>query len=215
MKRIMLILSVVCLLCGRPLFAQAGGPDAARLKDISKSLGLSTDFQALVEIRVGDGDMSFLMRIYASEKATRTEMELPGGVGTMTTLTIDNNGQNDVYMLSPAQKSYTKLPKPEALAKVTAQKTQDVQVVSLGKETKNGLPCEKIKVTQGDNQLFAWVTERDGKKEPVCLEMKEGLLSVAMTFKEYVPGSQEPGLLKLPADYQEANPFEAILNIVK
>jgi hypothetical protein len=217
MKKTMTLLLAFCLLLGLPsLSAQDASPDASRLKEISLALGMGTDFQALVEISVGLGDMAMEMRVYASEKAVRSEMQLPGGFGTMTTLTLEKDGQNEIYLLSPEQKSYTKLPNPMADALTAKQEAQKIQASSLGQETKNGLPCEKFKVIQDGRQLLAWVTERDGAKVPVCVEMQEsGIGTLRLTFKEYAAGHQEPALLKLPADYQEKNPLETIINFAK
>ena len=90
------------------LMAQAQSePGGMALKNLSKILGLPSEFSAQIEVVTGlggEGAMVMNSRMYVGKDAMRYEMDMPGGFGTMTTLALLEGELTKLYMLSPKQK---------------------------------------------------------------------------------------------------------------
>jgi hypothetical protein len=185
-------------------------PGGMVLKDFAKQLGIPEEFSAQIEISVGGMQDAMVMnsRMFVGKSGMRYEMEMPGGFGTMTTLSLTEGETTKIYMLSPNQKVYTELPQaPRQVNNAEQYKVDDV-----GIETVNGFVCQKKNLTDSKGKVISiWL--KKGEPIPVKCWLEEKGIQVSMFFKEFKAGPVNPELLKIPADYKKGSPMSGFLNM--
>lgn len=197
------------LLAGVAVHAQTE-PGGMVLKEFGKLLGLPEEFSSQVVISAGGEESSMAMnsRIFVGKDGMRSEMEMPGGFATMTTLALTDGEKTTVYMLSPNQKIYTELP---AIPR-QAYKEEQYQVNDIGEDTVDGIACQKKNLTDPQGKVvIIWL--KKGENIPVKCQMDEKGIQVSMLFKGFKAGAVDPELLKIPADYKKGSPLSGFLNM--
>jgi|LSQX01.3.fsa_nt_gb hypothetical protein len=202
--------SLFFLLAVGVIFAQ-GAPKAFIFSEFAEKLGLPNEYSAEVETIVGGEEgMVMKMKIYASKAGMRSETELPGGLGTMTTLAQNLEDGVKVYMLNPMQKTYSLLPS----GKKVAASSEQYQIKDLGQEIVEGQSClKKAIVGPEGNETVIWQSNKD--QSLVRCELTEQGNKVIMRFRNFQPGVVDPKLLQIPADYKQSNIMQGFLNLAQ
>jgi hypothetical protein len=185
--------------------AQSRGPGGeAWMKHLDK-LGFARDYTVTMETEA-EGSV-FSSRMARLAPKTRMEMEMPQ-MGRMVTIldpeaANDRGGKGVTWMLFPASKTYMKMAAPAADAEGTSK--AEVKVEELGKETMDGMVCEKRRLTVADpdtrrTQVTLFWTAAAVKNMPVRIETTEGGRAV-VRFKDYDFAKPAADLFAVPADY--------------
>jgi len=190
------------------LFAQ-GAPKSIIFSEFAEKLGLPNEYSTDVETLVGGEEgMVMKMKVYASKAGMRSEVELPGGMGKMTTLVQLQDQEAKVYLLNTSQKTYTLLPG----GKRSEYAPEQFQIKDLGKEDVQGQSCIKRAIVAPDNtETIIWQSEDD--QHLVKCEVTEQDNKVLMLFKNFTAGAIDPQLLLIPADYTQGNMMQGFMNL--
>ena len=206
MKKLMVLLFIAA---SAGLFAQ-GAPKSVIFSEFAEQLGLPGEYTSDVETMVGgDGGMVMKMKLYISKGGMRSETELPGGLGNMTTLVQVQDEGIKVYMLNTAQKMYSLLP---GGGKKSDFAPEQYQIKELGQEEIQGQLCHKKAIIGPDkNETIIWQNSAN-QALVKCEVMEKGNL-VTMLFKNFQPGSVDPQLLQIPSDYKQGNIMQGFMNL--
>ena len=141
----------------------------------------------------GEGQ-SFQAKIYVGNDKTRLEMP--------QSIVITRLDRNISWVIMPAQGMYMEQPIDRHMVERTATRYEgETERVSMGKETVNGVPAEKFRVTytlQGSSQtVFQWI----GKDQiPLRIASPDGSWSVE--YRNVQVASQPDHLFEVPEGYQ-------------
>ncbi len=190
------------------LFAQ-GAPKSIIFSEFAEKLGLPSEYSTDVETVIGGEDgMVMKMKVYTSSAGMRSEMELPGGVGTMTTLVQMKDQEVKVYMLNPSQRTYTLLPG----GKKSEYTPEQYQIKDLGREDVEGQSCTKRAIVAPDKtETIIWQNAAD--QHLVKCEVVEQGNKVLMLFKNFTAGGVDSQLLQIPADYTQGSLMQGFMNL--
>ncbi|NLF94099.1 MAG: DUF4412 domain-containing protein [Oligosphaeraceae bacterium] len=191
------------------LFAQ-GAPKSVIFSEFAEKLGLPGEYSSDVETMVGgEGGMVMKMKLYISKGGMRSEMELPGGMGSMTTLVQVQDEGVKVYMLNPTQKTYSLLP---GGGKKSDFAPEQYQIKDLGQEEMQGQNCRK-KAIVGPDKTETVIWQNSATQALVKCEVMEKGNQVIMLFKNFQSGTVDPKLLQIPADYKQGNVMQGFMNL--
>ena len=118
-------------------------------------------------------------------------------------LAIYRGDKKLVWMVMPDQKMYMENKfKPEDMVRVGGKTPGEIDRKNLGKETINGISCDKYLITyktnNSVNKLYQWIS---GDKMPIKTAALDGSWSSEM--KNINKGNQPASLFELPAGYKK------------
>jgi hypothetical protein len=207
----------------------ASGTSAAMIKLFGTNTGFSSRSEFIVLDKAKKETTTVLMNYALLDGKTRTEIDLnqlksvdmpPALVPTMKqlgmdlTVVISRPDKKVVLSIFPRAKSYIEvaMSKDEAMA---ADKTYAINKVPLGKETIDGHPCEKDKVTltagKGDKlEPIVWYAT-DMNNFPIRIEMPwENGTVVIVIFKDVKLTRPEAKQFEAPAGLTRYTSGEAL-----
>lgn len=197
-----------------------------------KLFGKSTSFSSKAEMKVSQsGEKPIVMNVDMAvlEGKTRTELDMttvkgmqlpPQAMAQMKEMGMDkmvsivHPETQKVYMVYPNMKAYTEMAMPKEDAKA-AQYDAKIEKEELGKETVNGRPTVKNKVTiTGEDgkkhQMTVW-NATDLKDFPVKFAMKEGGAEVEVLYSDIKLGKPEAKLFEPPQGYEKFDSIQAMM----
>jgi hypothetical protein len=228
MKRLSLALAVAC---GFALttFAQVGAPNTGINASLLRMFGDTKYFSAKGELRVADDtgkEISSMPVGWALlDGKLRAELDLsqmkgpsmpPQAMAMLKQTGMDKmdliiSGQNNTtLMIYPGAQAYAPISEKD-----TGAGESKVEVTDLGKETVDGHPCVKKKVTTTDakgkpQEAFLWAAT-DLKDFPIKMEMKQKKNTVQIHFEK--PSLEKPDakLFEAPAGYTKYDNIQALM----
>jgi Domain of unknown function (DUF4412) len=211
-------------------FAQrmmGAGPRDIGSANMAKIFGNNQAFSATASITIADAGHGTSMGMETSyaflNGNVRTEMDMASMKGAKTgakdiaqmkqmgmdrMINIYRGDKKLTYLLYPGLQSYCEmaLPKAPAVDKPAQQATK-VDVTELGKETVDGHPCVKNKVTftaddGSQHEMTVW-NATDLKDFPIKTEMHEGGSTIATQFHDVKLSAPSASLFDPPSDYKQ------------
>lgn len=157
---------------------------------------LAVEFSADQVVKA-KGMGSFDAKINFTEKKWRTEANVAG----QHTISIVRTDKNVTWVLMPEEKMYmeNKIDPSQRIA-TSKKMTGEIKREKLGRESVNGINCEKSKITYKEGtktaSVYLWLSD-DGL--PVKSEAADGSWSSEM--KNIKKGPQAASLFEIPAGY--------------
>lgn len=232
MKKHFRLALAVLVACTLPALAQMGGQSTPGLNAaLTKLFGSTTAFSAKCEVSVLDKNqkekMSMPMDYRLLDGKLRVEVDMTAmkgagmkpeqaammkqmGMDRIISLVLpDKKTMNIIY---PAMQAYVTMPLSKQDAAVLEQEPKIERSV-LGKETVDGHPCEKTKVTITDangkkTEVFVW-NATDLKDFPIKIQAAENNDTVLMRYKNIQFAKPDAKQFDLPAGYTSHNSMEA------
>lgn len=232
-----LIAAAACLMTpvvfGQRMFG--GGSRDLGVSEMAKIFGKNQAFTATAEVTVLDKQHGTPMTMetqYAFLKGNvRTDLDMatmkgtampPQAVAQMKAMGMDHTvnifrgDKKLMYMIYPGLKSYcvidtTMTPgadKPE-------EKEPKIETTALGKETVDGHPCvkNKITITSGDGKqqdIIAWQAS-DLNDFPIKTEMVAGNATITTHFTDIKMTAPDASLFDPPADYKKYDSIQELM----
>ena len=225
--------TVLCLtlVSARAQFGPApGGPNLGG--PMGKLFGANQSFSATLELRTADqSGKAFTLPGKISFNAGESRFEVnmaevqgrqmpPQAAAQMKSMGLDQMvmvsrpDKKVAYLIYPGLQSYVET----GLAGVEATATNNdfkVETAELGKETVDGHPCVKNKVTVTDkdgnkHESTVW-NATDLKNFPVQIQTAEGGANVTMLFKNVSLAKPEAGQFEAPAGYTKYDNMQAMM----
>lgn len=208
-----------------------GGPDFGGA--MSKLFGENQAYSASIEMQMQMRDQTMTMpgKIAFDSGKARFEMamsEAKGGqmsaqmaqhmksMGMDRIVSVSLPDKKVNYVIYPDLKAYVEMPDKSASAEKT-NANYKVESADLGKETVDGHPCVKSKVTVTDDEntkheYTVW-NATDLKKFPVKIETNDAGHQVTIAFKDIKLAKPDASLFTAPADMTKYNsPQELMQN---
>ena len=189
---------------------------------LARLFGENSGFTATIENQIEDktmGVMSMPGKLAFLDGSSRFEMDLTkargGGIpaeageqmkamGMDTMISITRPDKKVKYLVYPGLKAYAETPLTDAGIETPADKFK-VEPVEQGKETVEGHPCVKNKVTvtdaQGRKQDFVVWNATDLKNFPIKIEQKDGGTEMTSTYKDVKLTKPAASLFDPPSGY--------------
>lgn len=209
--------------------AQRGAPATGINATMLRMFGDIKAFTATAEVRMLDKDSkevsSMPMTMAMRDNKLRSEMDLSqvkggsippeaaammkqAGMDRMVTVILPD--KKATLILYPGLKSYAEMPISEEEA--TDAKVESTEV---GKETIDGHPCTKIKLSSTDSkgnkqEAFVWQAN-DLKKFPIQMEMAQRSNTLIVKFQPPKLETPEAALFDLPAGYTKYPNVQALM----
>jgi hypothetical protein len=222
------ILSVVYSLSFGVLAAFAQGMPGGNMQgmDLSfvKLFGENPAFTARSEMKISDKSgketmsMSTTVAMLGGKMHTEVDMNTmkgamvpPAAIAQMKQMGMDhtiNLARPDkklVYIIFPGMKSYASMPIPEATLQ-SMSPTNKMEKAELGKETIDGHPCVKNKITTIDDkgkprEFIVW-NATDLKDFPVQFQTSENNQTITSTYKGIKLAKPDEKQFDPPADFK-------------
>jgi hypothetical protein len=195
------------------------GPDFSGV--YSNLFAEHSSFSANLETKAGD--MTAAGKVFVDQGKSRFEMDLSKtmqgkasaedlesmksmGMDRMVMLNRPDKKVN--YMIYPGLKGYIESATPQGAANSGASaEDYKVEKEELGKETVDGHPCVKSKVTitdkQGEKHVSTVWTATDLKNFPVKTELTQEGKTVTMLFKDVSFSKPDAALFDPPGDFKK------------
>ena len=236
MKTLRTCLSIAALLAllGQPAMAQMPQPKASHLNAaMTKLFGDVKAFSSMAELhmknKAGEETAAMTMNFAFLDGKVRTELDMsqmkskdmPVGAGAMMKqmgmdkmVNIIMPEKKIMLMIYPGLKSYTEMPMPKEEA-ATAETKFKMDKEQLGKETVEGHPCAKCKVTMtGDkgekHEALVWQAT-DLKDFPVQMQMTEGDNTMLMVYRDIKFAKPDAALFDAPTDCTKYDNMQAMM----
>jgi hypothetical protein len=207
-----------CLAQMSPGAGATPGMDAAMIKLFGKNNAFSAKAELNLQMTTQKEPMTMEMNINVLEGKTRSEMDMTtmkGGpmppnaaammkqMGMDKMVAISRPDKKMTYVVYPGLQSYAEVAMSEKEA-AAASKEFKMETASLGKETVDGHPCVKNKVTMTDDKgekrdALVW-NASDLKDFPVQMQMTEEGNTILMKFKDVKLEKPEAKMFEAPAD---------------
>lgn len=204
----------------------SGGVDAA----LFNFFGDIKAFSAKADVRMEDRQkISMVMDFALRDAKIRTEVdmtqmktaELPAEamaamkqMGMDRMVAIMDSGKKSVCLIYPGLKSYTEMPIPKNQAAALDQKVK-IEKSALGKETIDGHPCVKNKVTitgaDGQKQEAIVWNASDLKDFPVQLEMAHEGKKTTLRYQDIKLTAPAAKLFEAPAGFTKYESVQALM----
>jgi len=192
---------------------------------LTRLFGDNTAFSAKADVRVIDKtqkeSMAMPMNFAFLDGKVRVEVDMtqmkgnavpPGAAESMKQMGMDRIAsvirpdKKSMYMIFPGMQSYVRAPMSKEDTAML-EKNPKIEKVALGKETIDGHPCVKNKVTITDgagkkNEAIVW-DATDLKKFPVQIQTTEKDNTVVMHYREVQFARPEAKQFEPPAGYTE------------
>ena len=223
-----LIVAAACLttpvVFGQRMFG--GGVRDFGNGQMAKLFGMNQAFTATAEVTIADKSRPAPMQMestYAVLKGNvRTEMDMttmkgvnmpPQAAAQMKqmgmdrTVSIYRSDKKLMYLVYPGLKAYCEINPPEMKpTDKTEPKEPKVESVDIGKETVDGHPCVKSKVTittddGKQHEIIVWKAS-DLKDFPIQTEMQNGGATITTHFRDIKMSAPDASLFDPPADFK-------------
>ncbi len=215
------------------LMAQPKMPDAGINSAMTKLFGRHNAFSAKAEVRMLDKSNreTVLMTIgFATlDGKTRADMDMgqmKGGqipaealpamkqMGMDRITSIERPDLKVVYLIYPGLQAYVDMPLPKNEA-AAVEKKYKIETSAIGKETIDGHPCVKNKVTLTDDEgktqeAFTW-NASDLKDFPVQLQMSEGETTVITRYKDILMEKPDAKQFDAPAGFAKHGDVQSLM----
>jgi len=226
MKRFRFILFTTAVLAGFGLHAQVPGGSQPGVNAVLLQLfGSATAFSAKIDVRMLDDrqkeSMSTTMDFALLNGNMRIELEMSKmkskelpveTIGQFKTLgmdrmvTIVRPDKKEALLVYPTLQSYVLMPMSVEEA-ANFQKGYKVEKTKAGKETIDGHPCLKNKVTVTDNtgekhEAVTW-NATDLKDFPIRIQIDQKDATVLMTYKDVKLVKPDAGQFEAPSGYEK------------
>ena len=234
----MKLTGLILMLTGFAACAQIGGAGApaGMTAAIVKLFGDNHAFSAKAEVQVLDSAQKEIalmpMGFSLLDKNIRVEMDLtqvrnrempPGAaeslkqMGMARVTSIVSPSKKTAYVLYPDQKVVLSMPLPKE-EMTAADSSSKLDKTPIGKETIDGHPCVKNKVTLADDggekvEVTMW-NATDLKDFPVQIQTKEKENTSLMRFKQVQLTPPEAALFEPPADYTQYTSQQELMQAI-
>ncbi|MDB6111496.1 MAG: hypothetical protein JWR69_3246 [Pedosphaera sp.] len=234
MKQALTSLFLAAALGSFSCFAQMGsgatpGMDAAMTKLFGKNNAFTAKAELNLRMSEQKEPMTMEMNISMLEGKTRSEMDMTtakGGpmppnaaammkqMGMDKIVAISRPDKKMTLVIYPGLQSYAEIAMSEKEA-ASANKDYKLETASLGKETIDGHPCEKNKVTMTDDKgekqdALVW-NASDLKDFPVQLQMTTEGNTILMKFKEVKLDKPAAKLFDAPTDLTKYTSLQTMM----
>jgi|SRR5579859_6853683 len=204
-----------------------GGMRDFGTSDMAKIFGKNQAFTAAGEVSITDKQRPEPMQMestYAFLKGNfRTETDMTsiqgGGMSPQTiaqikqmgmerTINIYRGDKKLIYLIYPGLKSYCEVTPGQAKqADKPEQKEPKIDITALGKETVDGHPCVKNKVTitnddGSQHEMLTW-NASDLNDFPIQTEMQTSGATISTHFRDIKLTAPDASLFEAPTDYKE------------
>jgi hypothetical protein len=227
--RLYAVMAAVACVIAPTGFAQhmpGGGPRDFGYADMAKIFGKNDAFTATADMSVVDSQRPQPIEIQASyaflKGNMRVEMDMASMKGTqippqaaaqMKQMGMDrmvNIYRSDKmlsYLVYPGQEAYCVMTPPSKQTDQPGAKAPKVDITPLGKETVDGHPCVKNKVTftsddGSQHDLTAW-NATDLNDFPIKTEMQEGHTTITTNFRDVKLSAPAASEFDPPSNYKE------------
>ena len=134
------------------------------------------------------------------------------GMDKMVSIAIPD--KKVMLLIYPGLQAYTEMPMPKDEA-ATADSKFKIDTEKLGKETIDGHPCQKCKVTMTDEkgekrEAFIWQAS-DLKDFPIQMEMTEKDNTVVMVYRDIKFAKPEAALFDPPSGFTKHDSMQAMM----
>jgi hypothetical protein len=158
-------------------------------------------------------DMASMMGAQASPDAVERMKSM--GMDRMVNLMLPE--QKQFYFMYPNLKSYAAMTIPQAAPATAEKKAPEAQVTytEVGKETLDGHPCVKNKMTidAGDGKKregFVW-TATDLKNFPIQVQFDDATGKMTLHFKDVDLKNPDASHFEIPADFTKYNSIQEMM----
>jgi hypothetical protein len=235
-KHFCLILAALAA-CTLPTLAQMGAPSTPGLNAaLTKLFGSTTAFSARCEVSVLDKNqkekMGMPMDYALLDGKLRVEVDMTAikgaGVNADQAAMMKQMGMNRIIslvlpdkktlnLIYPAMQAYVTMPLSKDDAAVL-EKEPKIEKAALGKETVDGHPCEKNKITITDangkkSEVVVW-NASDLKDFPVKVQAQEKGDTVLMRYKNIQFAKPDAKQFDLPTGYTVHTSMEAFMGAI-
>ncbi len=241
MKKGLITLILTSVIAASSALAQmpfGGGPGGAAMNpDFAKLFGSATEASATAQFDIKDSrgedvQMSMLMNILDGK--TRMDMDLtqiksgkmpPNAAAQMKRMGMDKMAfvsqpdKGSTLMIYPSMHAYAQM--SFGAAGTGGAQGQEgsgkgkVDKVSLGKETIDGHPCDKNKVTftssQGDQHEATVWNATDLKDFPIKIHMTEKGSDITITYHDIKLEKPDAALFEAPADFTKYDSMQTLM----
>ena len=232
------VLAALACLATPAIFGQrmfGGGPRDYGSAQMAKIFGKNQAFSATAEMTIVDKQRNQPIQMntdYAFLKGNvRTEMDMgsmkgvnmpPQAVAQMKqmgmdrTVSIYRGDKKLVYLVYPGLKSYCEInPSQMQPTDKTEKKEPKIEVTALGKETVDGHPCvkNKITITSDDgttHDILAWQAS-DLNDFPIKTELQAGESTVTTHFRDIKMNAPAASLFEPPAEYKRYETMQEMM----
>lgn len=212
-----------------------GGPRDYGAADMAKIFGKNQAFTATAEMSVADKQRPEPMQMeaaYAFLKGNlRSEMDMTSTKGAAIspqvmaqmkqmgmdrTISIYRGDKKLLYLIYPGLKSYCEITHGQAKpSDKPDQKESKVDISPVGKETVDGHPCVKNKITitnddGSQHEMLTW-NASDLNDFPIKTEMQSGGATVTTHFRDIKLSAPDASLFEAPADFKEYGSMQELM----
>jgi hypothetical protein len=215
------------------LSAQPGaGPGASSnfTTALMKLFGKNTAFSATADVDMDQGGKKTIMKMKMAylDGKVRSDLDLadmksadmpPEAIGQMKQMGMDKMAtiieptKKSMVMIYPGLKGYAEMPLPAEQAE-SMDKEPKIDKQELGKETVDGHPCVKNKVTvttDGKAQEFILWAATDLKDFPVKTEFNESGAKITVVYKDIQLNKPDASLFQPPAAFKKYNSMQEMM----
>jgi len=211
-----------------------GGPRDFGSADMAKIFGANQAFSATAEISIADAQHNAPMAMEASyaflKGNLRTDIDManvkgskmpPQAVAQMKQMGMDRavniyrSDKKVMYLMYPGLKSYAVItPSPPSTDKPEPKESK-VDVTAIGKETVDGHPCVRNKVTftadDGSQHAMTTWNATDLNNFPIKTEMQEGGSTITTHFSDIKLSAPDASLFDPPSDFTKYNNIQEMM----
>ena len=217
-------------------FAQRGGPmgglppgaDPIMAKLFSSFKGFSTKMEMTMSGPQGEMTMSSAyemlngkIRMEIDMASMKSAQMPPEAVAQMKMMGLDRSVNitlpetHQMFLIYPGLQSYAEMPIPQVGSAADTEKGPKIDYVEVGKETIDGHPCVKSRITvdAGDGtkrEGFIW-TATDLKGFPLQVQFDNPQAQVTMQFKDVQFKEPDAGRFVPPADFTKYNNVQEMM----
>lgn len=228
MKNTLRAVSIVTVLAAATVFAQPGGRggmsgppgmSAGMVKFFGDNKAFTAKLVTTMQSPSQSGPMSMEMTMAMLDGKTRVEMDMtkmkgsgmpPNRMAQMKQMGMDKTvniirpDEKMTYSVFPGLQAYAEMPMTDKQM-ADARDDSKIEKTSLGKETIDGHPCEKNKVTvtneKGDkHEVLVW-NATDLKNFPIQMQMDENGSTIVMKFTDIKLEKPDVALFNPPSDF--------------
>lgn len=232
--RTCLLMAALLALVGQTAVAQMPRPTPGYLNAaMTKLFGDTKAFSSKAEVRMknkaGEETMTMTMNFAFLDGKVRSEIDLgqirskdmPADAGAMMKqmgmdkmVTIVLPEKKVMLMIYPALSGYTEMPLPKDEAE-TVQSNFKIDKEKLAKETVDGHPCDKCKVTMTDDKgqkrdATVWQAT-DLKDFPIQMQMTEKDTTVVILYRDIKFAKPEASQFEGPAGFTKHDSMQAMM----
>jgi hypothetical protein len=221
MKQIMRAVSVAAVLAGATVWAQPGrGGPPGMSASMARLFGDNKAFTAnVVTTAKGSSDsgpMSMEMKMSVLDGKTRVEMDMGKmkGEGMTAGRAAQMKHKKMNYMVFPGLSAYAEMAMSDKQV-ADAMDNSKIEKASLGKETIDGHPCEKNKVTitsdNGEKHVVLVWNATDLRDFPVQMQIDDNGSTIVMKYTDVKFEKPDGKLFEPPAGFTKYSNMQALM----